>query len=160
MVLTVWLPNDWQIVSLTTSRHLPTRILTHCGLVTPYGDIDLDQHWLAAPSHYLNQCWVIISSAQWYSSGGYFTGDYSAINHRNLFENYLPQIPFKAPRAQCANILWSIDPSYRRGTWSTLVRKGLSPERHQATSWISADLLSFSHTLQWHSNQSTMNSIQ
>ena len=21
-------------------------ILTHCGLVTPYGDIDLDQHWL------------------------------------------------------------------------------------------------------------------
>ena len=29
--------------------------LTHCGLVTPYGHIDLVQNWLMAPSHYLNQ---------------------------------------------------------------------------------------------------------
>ena len=32
--------------------------LTHCGQVTPYGDIDRSQHWLrqllTAPSHYLN----------------------------------------------------------------------------------------------------------
>ena len=69
MVPTVWLPVEWQIASITTNRHLPTIILTHCGLVTPYGDIDLDQHWLTAPSHYLNQCWVIISAVQWYSSG-------------------------------------------------------------------------------------------
>ena len=42
-----------------------SNIPTHCGLVTPYGNRDLDQHWLwqvmvcclTAPSHYLNQCW-------------------------------------------------------------------------------------------------------
>ena len=44
-----------------------TEKLTHCGLVTPYGDRDLGQHCqvmaccLTAPSHYLNQCWLIIS---------------------------------------------------------------------------------------------------
>ena len=39
--------------------------LTHCALVTPYGDVDLGQHWL---SHYLNQCWLIITKVQWCSS--------------------------------------------------------------------------------------------
>ena len=36
---------------------------------------------LMAPSHYLNQCWLIISKVQWHSSGGNFTKDTSAINH-------------------------------------------------------------------------------
>ena len=35
--------------------------LTHCGLVTPYGHIDLVQNWLMAPSHYLNQCLALLS---------------------------------------------------------------------------------------------------
>ena len=49
---------------------LQTSNLTHCGLVMPYGDRDLGQHWLrclTATSHYLNQCWLIISDVQWYS---------------------------------------------------------------------------------------------
>ena len=36
--------------------------LTHCDIVTLCGVIDLGQHWfrcLMAPSHYLNQCWLI-----------------------------------------------------------------------------------------------------
>ena len=45
-------------------------ILTHCGLVTSCGDIDLGQHWLrwwlvcclTAPSHYQNQCWLFITN--------------------------------------------------------------------------------------------------
>ena len=44
--------------------------LTHCGLVTPYGDRDLDQvmAWCReAPSHYLNKWWLIISEVQWHS---------------------------------------------------------------------------------------------
>ena len=38
--------------------------LTHCGLVTPYGAINLGQYWqemaccLKAPNHCLNQCWL------------------------------------------------------------------------------------------------------
>ena len=36
---------------------------------------------LTAPSHYLNQCWLIISKVEWHSSKGKFTTDNSAINH-------------------------------------------------------------------------------
>ena len=35
--------------------------LTHCGLVTSYGDTDL------ALSHHLNQCWLSISEILWHS---------------------------------------------------------------------------------------------
>ena len=38
---------------------------------------------LTAPSHYLNQCWLIISKVQWYLSVGTFTTDTSAMNHLN-----------------------------------------------------------------------------
>ena len=36
---------------------------------------------LTAPSHYLNQCWLIISEVQWNSYKGNFTRDSSIINH-------------------------------------------------------------------------------
>ena len=36
---------------------------------------------LTAPSHYLNQCWLIISEVQWHSYWGNFTRDASTINH-------------------------------------------------------------------------------
>ena len=42
---------------------------------------------LTAPSHYLNQCWLIISKAEWHSSKGKFTRDHSAVNHWNYMEN-------------------------------------------------------------------------
>ena len=38
---------------------------------------------LTAPSHYLNQCWLIISMVEWQPSKGKFTKDTSAINHWN-----------------------------------------------------------------------------
>ena len=36
---------------------------------------------LTATSHYLNQCWLIISKVQWHSSDGNFTRDTYFINH-------------------------------------------------------------------------------
>ena len=36
---------------------------------------------LTAPSHYLNQCWLIISEVQWQSYEGNFTRDALTINH-------------------------------------------------------------------------------
>ena len=36
---------------------------------------------ITAPSHYLNQCWLIISEVQWHSYLGNFTRDASTINH-------------------------------------------------------------------------------
>ena len=38
---------------------------------------------LTAPSHYLNQCWLIISKIQLHSSDGNFTRDTSVINDKN-----------------------------------------------------------------------------
>ena len=55
---------------------------------------------LMAPSHYLNQCWLIISKVQWHSSECNFTRDTSAISHWNKLENYLSKILFKSPRNQ------------------------------------------------------------
>ena len=54
---------------------------------------------LMAPSHYLNQCWLIISEVQWHSHWGNFTRDASTINHYP-FENYIYKISFKFPRGQ------------------------------------------------------------
>ena len=60
---------------------------------------------LRAPSHYLNQCWLIISKVQWHSSECNFTRDASAISHWNLLENYLSEFCSNLPWANELNIL-------------------------------------------------------
>ena len=77
---------------------------------------------LTAPSHYLNQCWLIISKIQWYSSEGNVTRDILATNHICWLENYLSKISIKSPRGQWVNSLvpgkvtilthWGLDTSY------------------------------------------------
>ena len=59
---------------------------------------------LTAPSHYLNQCWLILSKVQRHSSVGNFTIDTSAISHWNYLENYISKISFKSPRGQWVKI--------------------------------------------------------
>ena len=54
---------------------------------------------LTAPSHYLNQYWLIIRKVQWYSSEDNFTWYTSTMNHWNPFENYISKITFNgSPR--------------------------------------------------------------
>ena len=78
-----WLPVSIQLEIINVCY----ASLTHWGLVTD-GDIDLGLHWLriyyqwlgaivhvmacclTAPSHYLNQCWLITSEVLWHSSEG------------------------------------------------------------------------------------------
>ena len=51
---------------------------------------------LTAPSHYLNQCWLIIAEVQWHSPDGNFTRDASVVNQMGVtvinlrFHSYLP----------------------------------------------------------------------
>ena len=59
----------WYFIN-NLSGHQGIQLLTQCGLLTLYGDRDLGQYWLKlmacclmTPSHYLNQCWLIISEA-------------------------------------------------------------------------------------------------
>ena len=53
-------------ICYTVTNEVSSSKLTHCGLVMPYGIRHLGQHWfnafcLTAPSHYLHQCWLIIT---------------------------------------------------------------------------------------------------
>ena len=63
-----------------------SKTLTHCGLVTPYGDRSgstlalVTICYLTAPSHYLNQCWLI-SEFQWHLFEGNFSRNTSAISY-------------------------------------------------------------------------------
>ena len=55
---------------------------------------------LMVPSHYLNQCWPIISELQRQSPEGNFTRDTSAINYWNYLEHHISKISFRSPRGQ------------------------------------------------------------
>ena len=81
--------------------------LTHCGPSDTIWRQRSGSTWaqvmaccLTAPSHYLNQCWLITSKVLWLSWEGNFTRDASIINHWNLFENYMSKISFKFPRGR------------------------------------------------------------
>ena len=58
------------------AQPLPETLLIYYGIVTPYEDSDLGQHWL---SHYLKHCWFIITywrhmkTAIWVSIGSAIT---------------------------------------------------------------------------------------
>ena len=82
------------------------RSLTHCCLVTIYGDIDLAQVMaccLTAPSHYLNQCLLIISEVLWHSPEGNVTINAQDIYPCYELENYWSKIMATFPRGQWVN---------------------------------------------------------
>ena len=55
---------------------------------------------LTAPSHYLNQCWLLISDVSWHSSENNVTVSSQAIILHNNFENDVLKIPATSPRGQ------------------------------------------------------------
>ena len=77
---------------------------------------------LTAPSHYLNQCWLIIRKVQWYSSEDNLTSHISAINHWNKLENYSYKIPFKSATGQ-----WLIPHNWPHPTYLWASMKGMDP---------------------------------
>ena len=79
--------------------------LTHCGPVTPFGSRNLGQHQLTqvmaccltALSHYLHQCWVLISEVLWHSPKSNFRANARASVLYGEFENhtfkFVPLLP-------------------------------------------------------------------
>ena len=68
---------------------------------------------LTAPSHYLNQCWLMISEVLWHSPDSNFTENTWDIYLWNEFEIYLFETVVKSPKGQWVNasgaenkILW------------------------------------------------------
>ena len=69
-------PSAFNPVSVQPIHDVAQSYLTHGHLLTPHGDTDLGQQrfrCLTTPSHYLNQCWLIISEVLWHSSEENFT---------------------------------------------------------------------------------------
>ena len=67
---------------------------------------------LTASSHYLKQCWLIISEVQRHSPGRNFMRDVLIINRKHELENHLNKTLLKSPRGQWVNFL------SKRGYWS------------------------------------------
>ena len=63
---------------------------------------------LMAPSHYLNQCWLIIRGVLWHTSESSFAGIAQGIDSGYEFEKYILKNIFKSPRGQWVNIVFSI----------------------------------------------------
>ena len=88
---------------LLVVAYLPTFCyhgLTHYGLETSYGDKSgsiLAQAMaccLTAPSHYLTQCWLIISNVLWHSSEGIISEDVNQLNKIEIpFLESHPNLP-------------------------------------------------------------------
>ena len=72
-------------------------VLTHCGLLTPYGKISLSQHWLIihVMACCLKQWWLLNGEIMWHSPQGIFTGNAQNIYHDDVikwkhFPHYWP----------------------------------------------------------------------
>ena len=59
---------------------------------------------LTAPSHYLNQCWLIISKVLRLSSEGIIMRRSEDTSQQNKIEHYIFRITFRSPRGQWVNM--------------------------------------------------------
>ena len=60
---------------------------------------------LTAPSHYLNQCWLIIRGVLWHTSESSFAGIAQGIDSGYEFEKDILKNIFKSPRGQWVNVV-------------------------------------------------------
>ena len=88
---------------------------------------------LTAPSHYLNQCWLIIRGVLWHTSESSFAGIAQGIDSGYEFEKDILKNIFKSPRGQWVNERSCHD----MDTCSALCR-----------AWMISCLLAFEHTTQ------------
>ena len=58
---------------------------------------------LTAPSHYLNQCWLVISKVLWHSSDDIIKRTFKDNNQWSKIENNIFKITLRSPRGQWVN---------------------------------------------------------
>ena len=62
-----------------------------------------------ATSHYLNQCWLIISKVLWHSSEEIIIRRFGDTNQQSKIEDYIFKIISRSPRGQWVKLLWPSD---------------------------------------------------
>ena len=119
---------------------------------------------LTAPSHYLNQCWLIISKVLWHSSEGNFVKIPQPPFTEVSLKNYLPIIKLKAPRGQWVNAmelsLSCTNPSIYASVNQAIIgsENSLSPALHQAIICTNVDSFlnrALRNRFKWKLNQNT-----
>ena len=75
---------------------------------------------LTAPSHYLNQCWLIIRGVLWHTSESSFAGIAQGIDSGYEFEKDILKNIFKSPRGQWVNkaVVVEVQKIKRHWEWS------------------------------------------
>ena len=86
-------------LTFDTQKSPKVQHLTHCGLMMTYSHLDLGQQWfmasyLMAPSHYLNQCWLIVKDVS----------HWGRVMH-NMWVNWPPLVQIMACRLASAKPL-------------------------------------------------------
>ena len=66
---------------------------------------------LTAPSHYLNQCWLIISKIKWHSSEGNFTAGISVIGLKSTHPKFHKNLPVHNELKSCTCYACTVQPA-------------------------------------------------
>ena len=104
-------PTERQFYLLRMWSLLLSRSRINCDLLTPHGDTDQGNICpvmaccLTAPSHYLDQCWLMINGRLWHSHERKFTGHSQEFKPKHEVENHTFKITSIPPRRQWVNTL-------------------------------------------------------
>ena len=98
---------------------------------------------LTAPSHYLNQCWLMICEVLWHLPDSNFTENTGDIYHWDEFEIYWLETVVKSPQGPANELThWGRVTHICVGNLTIIGSdNGLSPGRRQAIIWTSAGIL-------------------
>ena len=113
---------------------------------------------LTAPSHYLNQCWLIIHEVSWHSSEGNFTGPAQDSYPWYKFENYQLKMTARSPSAQWINSLRPDDAYIHKKTHQHWFRQWLvawSVPSHCLNQCWGIVNWTLRNKLQWNFNQNS-----
>ena len=125
---------------------LPTKAndLTHWGRVTHICVSKLDHHCFrsrlvacTAPSHYLNQCWIIVNWTLRNKLQCNLNRNSNIFIQENAFESDVCETAAILSRPQCVNSLCPSDATWRHRSGSTLAHGAW---RHQAITWSKVGL--------------------
>ena len=95
---------------------------------------------LTAPSHYLNQCWLIISKVLWHSSEDIIIRRFEGTNQYSKIEDYIFKITLRSPRGQWVNLgLTSINSLPRDELHQLCLQLCFVAWRPQTITWTNAD---------------------
>ena len=106
LLTSLWNSTVWRVIIAFINSLWPSDVIRRQGTESTLTQVMAC--CLTTPSHYLNQCWLIISKILWQSSDGIIMSRSEDTNQWNKIENYILRIVFRSPRPQWVNALPSI----------------------------------------------------